>query len=71
MQWFEAVRGRILISLSEGLKCFPLTLVLMPWGLLFMFCVATVLRPRFKALLLCPCSGVFHEAALRCCLRPV
>ena len=35
------------------------------WGLLFMFCVATVLRPRFKALLICPCSGVFHEAALR------
>ena len=33
------------------------------WGLLFMFCVATVLRPRFKALLLCPCSAVFHEAA--------
>ena len=28
-----------------------------------MFCVATVLRPRFNALLLCPCSAVFHEAA--------
>ena len=25
-----------------------------------MFCVATVLRPRFKALLLCPWFGVFR-----------